>query len=723
MSDRQRNPNPIWLVVGGAVIGGVEVVVAVSLAALVFSGYLVYYVSAGVGMFLAAAVVALAVLAILAGKRGVVGGVHEAVAAVLAFVASEAALHAFGSTDRAFSTAVAAIAMATLLCGVTFVVLGVSRRANLIRFVPLPVVGGFLAGMGWLMFKGGLQVAAGAPFTIRTLKDLIDPLQLERWAPALVFGVAMLVVVRVSKRPIAIPLMIVVGVALFVIGTVATGHTFQDARDGGWLLGSFGTGRLWHAWAYRSISVADWSAVLGAVPAIATAMFVALIACLFTVSGLELAMDTNLDPNQELRDAGVPNLIAGPFGGMPGFHALSLSSLAGQMNIDARAAGLIGALVPLGAMFFGARVLESIPKALVGGVLVFLGSSFLIEWLWDQRRVLPVGEYLVVWGILLTISARGILPGVLVGIVLAMILFAVNYGRTELTHEVSFGRAYTSNVDRPAAERAALATMADRVQILRVNGFVFFGAANGLLDRIRERVRAGGGLRFVVIDLRRTTGMDSSGVLSFHKAAEVAEAHGCELVFTGGSDRVRAQLARGGVMPSDTVRFEPDLDRGLQRCEDVLLAEPSGALVPAAAGQGSADALAAMPERLRPYLERLELTEGDQLIGQGQPPEDVFVLESGRLRIEMVTPAGTRIRVRSIHAGVIVGEIALYTGAPRSADVVAETPAAVLKLSRQAIDAIATTDPALASAMHRWFASILAERLTDTNRALEALGG
>jgi len=70
-----------------------------------------------------------------------------------------------------------------------------------------------------------------------------------------------------------------------------------------------------------------------------------------------------------------------------------------------------------------------------------------------------------------------------------------------------------------------------------------------------------------------------------------------------------------------------------------------------------------------------------------------------------------------------VGEIAHYTGAPRSADVVAETPASVLKLSHEAIDAIGTEDPALASAMHRWFASILAERLTDTTRALEALGG
>jgi SulP family sulfate permease len=79
-----------------------------------------------------------------------------------------------------------------------------------------------------------------------------------------------------------------------------------------------------------------------------------------------------------------------------------------------------------------------------------------------------------------------------------------------------------------------------------------------------------------------------------------------------------------------------------------------------------------------------------------------------------------RARVRS---ALVVGEIALYTAAPRSADVVAETPAVVLKLSREDIDAIATTDPALTSAMHRWFASILAERLTDTTRALEALGG
>ena len=50
------------------------------------------------------------------------------------------------------------------------------------------------------------------------------------------------------------------------------------------------------------------------------------------------------------------------------------------------------------------------------------------------------------------------------------------------------------------------------------------------------------------------------------------------------------------------------------------------------------------------------------LIRQDEPPGDVFVLESGRLRVEMVTPEGTRMRLRTVLPGVVVGEIAMYTG-------------------------------------------------------------
>ncbi|MEX2204130.1 MAG: cyclic nucleotide-binding domain-containing protein, partial [Actinomycetota bacterium] len=258
----------------------------------------------------------------------------------------------------------------------------------------------------------------------------------------------------------------------------------------------------------------------------------------------------------------------------------------------------------------------------------------------------------------------------------------------------------------------------DRVQILRVHGFVFFGSANGLLERIRRRVEETAP-RFLLLDLRRVTGVDASAVISLVKVMQLAEANGFEVVVAGASDRVREQLARGGVVPSDgVVRFEPDLDRGLQRCEDVLLAEARGEWL---AAIGSSDGLGGMPPRLSAYLEREPVPEGAVLIRQDEPPEDVFILESGRLRVDLQTPEGRRVRLRSVPAGAVVGEIAMYTGIARTADVVAEEPSVVLRLRGSTIRRLESEEPALAAALHRWLAGTLAERLTDSQRAVEAI--
>ncbi len=107
---------------------------------------------------------------------------------------------------------------------------------------------------------------------------------------------------------------------------------------------------------------------------------------------------------------------------------------------------------------------------------------------------------------------------------------------------------------------------------------------------------------------------------------------------------------------------------------------------PSGVSDDQGDALDGMPPGLRAYLERVALEEGAVLIRQDEPPGDVFVLESGRLRVEMVTQEGTRMRLRTVRPGVVVGEIAMYSGVSRTADVVAETPSVVLRLSRASIE-------------------------------------
>ena len=57
--------------------------------------------------------------------------------------------------------------------------------------------------------------------------------------------------------------------------------------------------------------------------------------------------------------------------------------------------------------------------------------------------------------------------------------------------------------------------------------------------------------------------------------------------------------------------------------------------------------------------------------------------------------------------GVVVGEVAMYTGVTRTADVVAETPSVVLRLSGEAIERMEAEEPELAAALHRWLARTL----------------
>jgi sulfate permease, SulP family len=144
-----------WITIG-LIIGAVEAIFAMAFAALVFGGRIEDFIAEGISLYLGAAALTLGIFAWLAGPRGVVGGLQPATAVVLATVSATVAVTAFGSIERAFLTVVAASLVVTVLCGVAFVVLGTSRRANLIRFIPYPVVGGFLAGVGWLLVKSAV---------------------------------------------------------------------------------------------------------------------------------------------------------------------------------------------------------------------------------------------------------------------------------------------------------------------------------------------------------------------------------------------------------------------------------------------------------------------------------------------------------------------------------------------------------------------------------------
>src|SRR5262245_40074944 len=271
-----RQPSQRWptAIVAGLIIGAVETVLAVAFAAFVFGGLLSRSLPDGIGLYLAAAALTLAWLAWRAGRRGVVGSVQDAAAAVLAVAAASAAAkatqlqqvaNAAGIRDfegpDVFLTVIATTLVITVLCGVIFLVLGRKRWGSIIRFVPYPVVGGFLAGTGWLLFKGGIYVGSRAQIDFTQLDLLLVPRTMQRWIPALLLGVVLLVAVRIVGKPLVIPMTLGAALLAFVAAALLTGSGVGELRAGGWLLGPFETSRLWQPWTARAITGADWATV------------------------------------------------------------------------------------------------------------------------------------------------------------------------------------------------------------------------------------------------------------------------------------------------------------------------------------------------------------------------------------------------------------------------------------------------------------------------------
>src|ERR671919_342384 len=325
------------VLVAGAVIGLIEAVFAVAFASLVFGGRIVYHLAQGIGLYLGAAFLTLAILAWRAGKRGVVGSLQATGAVLLSIVAATTSLT--GSTDAGFLSVVAATVVVTVLCGVAFLVLGVRRRGDLIRYIPVPVVGGFIAGAGWLLLLGGIHMAIEEPLFYTHLDEVFEGEAVRLWLPTVAFGLVLLLAVRIVRKPLVIPVTIGIGLVGFALVALAMGASIEDVRGGGWLLGPFNRDMAWKTWSFLALAEAAWLAVARSWGAIVLAVVVAALVMLFNLGGTEVVLDRDLDTDEELRDAGLLNLVSGALvGGIPGYHALSLTSLAARMNVDARRA-------------------------------------------------------------------------------------------------------------------------------------------------------------------------------------------------------------------------------------------------------------------------------------------------------------------------------------------------------------------------------------------------
>jgi SulP family sulfate permease len=227
----------------------------------------------------------------------------------------------------------------------------------------------------------------------------------------------------------------------------------------------------------------------------------------------------------------------------------------------------------------------------------------------------------------------------------------------------------------------------------------------------------------VVLDFQNVSGADSAAIACFMKIARLAEDNNVNVSLTRVAPELRHSLTVAGIELGENqlINVLHDIDRALEMAEETLLSEhvdidgEKSLLRHFALAIGDHPRLPALIDNMT----RLELQPEDVLIRQGEDANDVFFVASGRVRVQLTLPSGEVMRVRTMLAGAIVGEIALYLKQPRIADVIVDAPSEIFQLSAANLGRMQADDPELAVLAHQLLASNLSEKLAVANKMIQ----
>lgn len=690
---------------------------AASYSAMVFGSAGSEVLAAGLPLVLLSAFTMLLLVSLTSSLPFMIAGTDSNATGILALTVSGMAveMRAGGSSvQEMVATMLVTMTLSTLLSGVFLTAVGVSKRGNLVQYVPFPVVGGFLAGNGYLLLSGAFSIATGHTPAFHTLPSLAH----LHWlvvVPALIVAGTMMLGSRLKwDHPTLLPLALLAASAVFYIGLHFSGIDIERARSLGWLFENMHL-KTFHLPLSLQASAINWGVIGHHYSELFAMIAVVTLTILLNATGIGLAARRDIDFNHELRSAGMANLVSGLFGGIVGCQSMSRTMVAFKAGARGRATGILAALICLACVIFFSDVIAWLPKPVLAGMLCGLGLLLLVEWLLKSWRRLSATEYCLIVAILVVITIYGFVAGVALGIVVACVLFVVEYGRVSCIKLEFTGNSMMSKVERPLEVIALLQEHGARAYGLCLQGFLFFGSATQVVNRVREQLKTP--RECIIVDFRRVQGMDASTSQCFGKLAQICEQKGTTLVLTGMQPAHRLQIADIGASTA-AVREFADLDAALEWLEEDLLERLQKRV-----GEPEMPAILVehfSKDQLHSLLNRMEvlyLPADSTLFHAGDAGDCMYFIESGRVSIWLTLEAGKKMRLRSFGSGTIVGEMSLYTGQTRTADVVTDGLTRVRKLTVPQLRMLEAEDPATALQLHNFVVKVLAKRLSVTNEA------
>ncbi len=623
------------------------------------------------------------------------------------------------------SALVLAAGAAVFTMGVLQLVMAATGLARLVHYVPQAVLAGFMNGVALLVLLSQLPTLLGQWGVIRS--QGVHP------GPALLgLGTAGLVWLLAWRRPRwpASLFALIAGMATWWLARqlwpgVDLGPTAGQA-GGGWLL------------PVAALALMDAAALdllqqhAGAV--LLTGTLLALIGSLESLmsqTAVERQFNRRPDARRELAALGLANIAGSLFAALPCVEVRARALAMIQAGAVGRRAAAFAAL--WSGLLFGAGgvVLDAVPMAVLAGVMLTVGVALVDRWSlgllrrwWRTPRDATLTSTLLTVGVVCALTATWRLAfGVGVGLVLSTVMLVRGLNRSLIRSRDSGAARPSRRVWLPADE-ARLRPLRSQVQLLELEGSLFFGSGQRLAD---ETAHLPPGCRWLVLDLRRLSTVDDSGATVLLQLALQLRRDGRQLVLGGlaPGHGIGRHLVLLGLAPDDPVLpWFASADLAMEHVERQLLgpAATDAAALPLqhstlAAGLAEED-VARLAAAMRPRT----LAAGEWLFRQGDAAESLFVVTRGS--VSAVGGEGAaRQRFSSLPAGTLVGETALLSGGGRSAGVVADGAAELLELTRDGLAELERQHPRVAAVLFRNIAAHLSQRLRAATDAWHASAG
>ena len=712
-------------VLGGTAASVLTVTFGLSYTLLVFAGPLTPYLSYGVAVTFITSAVLAAVIGVGSSLPFAIAGPESSTAAITGILASSMVERIAAADPSAplLAPVLLTLALATIATGIVLCGSGMTRMGRAIRYVPYPVVGGFLGATGCLILLGAVRVITGLRLQLATLGRFENILTLSELAAACAMAAVLYLTWHRSRSMFGLPAILVGGVIAAHIVFWLAGISSAEAQAAGWTFQpppSVAYMSPWNLDAIRNYPWSDLPELSGNLIAVA---FVTASCTLFNTTGIEVASHREANLERELNVTGIANMLSGALGGYTGCISISRSMLNFNSGGTGPLSGLTVAAISLLMLAFAPTLLGYMPKFVLGGLLIYLGADQLHKWIVQSRRRLSFLEYLSLLAIIVIIVKWGFIAGVLIGVVIGCATFALSASRIDSIKYSFDGSEFRSSLDRSREDESVLAAHGRKIQGLNLQSYLFFGSANRLYQHVKALLARHPECRFLLFDFKLVTGIDSSAAYSFAQIKRAAQDRGIKLVLVHLPSAAEKAL-RSSEFISHEISIVPELDHALEWCENEIIAQHQCRAQEEASLRDWFTQIFATEDDAAGLIhrcERIEVDAGEVIVSAGDAADSMHFILDGRVGIMVATREGGTTRVRSLGRYTSIGEMGLVSHAPRSATIQAEVASILYVLSAHQFEALKTEHPMLGQKLLTYFVSVMAERLTFANRMIAVL--